>query len=88
MSPLHRIQRNLGNMRAMLQRAGITQVSFADAYLEPDFVAAVRACLACPNAELCGNWLDAVDLPIDRIPEFCPNAARFEAVKQTCRDAI
>jgi hypothetical protein len=81
MSPLRRIQRNIGNMSAMLQRAGINQVSFADAYLESSFAAAVRACLSCPNAELCGNWLGAEDRTIDRIPEFCPNGAQFEALK-------
>ena len=65
MSPLRRIQRNIGNMSAMLQRAGINQVSFADAYLESSFAAAVRACLSCPNAELCGNWLGTEDRTIE-----------------------
>jgi hypothetical protein len=43
--------------------------------------ASMRACQACPNGEICRGWLDSAPKRVERIPEFCPNALRFEQAK-------
>lgn len=81
MSVFERIDRKISNMRTMLRRFGIDPAAFAQQRLGTWFTASMRACQACPNGNMCRGWLDAAPERIDRIPEFCPNALRFEHAK-------
>ncbi len=81
MSVLERIDRKIRNMSTMLQRFGIDPAVFAQERVGTVFTASMRACLSCPNGEICRGWLDSAPERIERIPEFCPNASRFEYAK-------
>ena len=83
MSVLERIDRKISNMSAMLRRVGIDRAAFARQRRGAWFTAAMRACQACPNTDICGSWLDNAPDRIERVPEFCPNALRFEHAKAT-----
>lgn len=81
MSLLERIDRKIGNMSAMLTRFGIDPAAFAQQRFGTLFTSSMRACQTCPNGAICSGWLESTSSQIDRIPEFCPNGLRFEAVK-------
>ena len=81
MSVLERIERKIRNMSTMLQRFGIDPSAFAQQRVGAVFTASMRACLSCPNGEICRGWLDSAPKRVERIPEFCPNASRFERAK-------
>lgn len=81
MSVLDRIGRELGNMRSMAARFGLDRHVFNQRRLGTAFTDAVRACLSCPNEAICVRWLDRAGTTIARVPEFCPNARRFERIK-------
>ncbi|NWG23421.1 MAG: hypothetical protein HXY30_03215 [Pseudorhodoplanes sp.] len=78
---LERIDRKIGNMGAMLRRVGIDRAALARYRRGAWFTAAMRACQACPNTDICSMWLDCAPDRIERVPEFCPNALRFENAK-------
>lgn len=82
MSVLDRIGRELGNMRSMAARFGLDRHVFNQRRLGATFTDAVRACLTCPNEAICVGWLDRAAPTIARVPEFCPNARRFERIKE------
>ena len=82
MSVLDRIGRELGNMRRMAARFGLDRHVFNQRRLGHAFTDAVRACLTCPNEAICVGWLDRAGASIARVPEFCPNARRFERIKE------
>jgi hypothetical protein len=82
MSVLDRIGRELCNMRSMAARFGIEPRAFNQRRLGEAFADAVRACLTCPNETICVSWLDCAGVTIARVPEFCPNARRFERIKE------
>ena len=86
MSLFERIDRKISNMSTMLTRFGIDPTVFAQKRLGTLFTTSMRACQACPNGEMCQGWLKNADSRIDRIPEFCPNALRFERAKAMMRD--
>lgn len=82
MSVLERIERKIENMSGMLSRAGIDPAVLAQERLGAVFTASMRACLACPNGDVCRAWLEAsAGASFDRVPEFCPNARRFEQTR-------
>ncbi len=81
MSVFDRIDRKISNMSTMLRHFGIDPATFAQQRLGTWFTASMRACQACPNGEICSNWLDSAPRRVERIPEFCPNALRFEHAK-------
>lgn len=81
MSIFERIDRKICNMSTMLKRLGIDPAAFAQQRLGTCFTASMRACQACPNGDMCRTWQDSAAERIDRIPEFCPNALRFEHAK-------
>jgi hypothetical protein len=82
MTVLDRIGRELGNMRAMASRFGIGRDSLNQRRLGAAFTDAVRACLSCPNEAICVRWLHQAGERISRVPEFCPNARRFERIRE------
>ena len=86
MSILERIDRKIRNMSTMLRRFGIDPAAFAQQRLGVLFTASMRACQACPNGDMCRGWLDSAPERIDRVPEFCPNALRFEHAKAVMGD--
>lgn len=69
--------RNLSNMG--LTRRGIDPTEFAQ---EVPVVAAraIMTCQQCGAGDVCCDWLARTDDRIERVPAFCPNALRFEAV--------
>lgn len=81
MSVLGRIDRKIRNMSAMLSRIGIDPAVLAQRPLGTIFTTSMRACLACPNGDICTAWLDQARGPIDHVPEFCPNGRRFERTR-------
>jgi hypothetical protein len=81
MSVLDRIDRKISNMTAMLRRVGIDRAASKRQRRGGWFTAATRSCQACPNTDICSTWLECAPVRIDRVPEFCPNALRFEHVK-------
>jgi hypothetical protein len=81
MSVFERIERKISNMSTMLKRFGIDPAAFAQQRLGTSFTASIRACQFCPNGDICRSWLDSGSERIERIPEFCPNAMRFEHAK-------
>lgn len=81
MSVFERIDRKISNMSTMLRCFGIDPAAFAQQRLGTSFTASMRACQACPNGDMCRTWLDSAPGRVDRIPEFCPNALRFEHAK-------
>lgn len=85
MSILDRINRKIDNMGTVMTRFGIDPAIFAQPQESSAFVAALRACQACQSGDICRAWLDSAPERIDRIPEFCPNALRFERAKETMR---
>jgi len=86
MSVFERIDRKISNMSMMLKRFGIDPTAFAQQRLGTWFTASMRACQACPNGDMCRGWLTSAPERIDRIPEFCPNALRFEHAKAVMND--
>lgn len=48
-----------------------------------DYLGLVQACKACPQVASCQHWLGCqTGLPSQtRAPDFCPNAARLDALK-------
>lgn len=86
MSIFQRIDRKISNMSTMLRRFGIDPAAFAEQRLGTWFTASMRACQTCPNGDMCRAWLDSAADRIDRIPEFCPNALRFEHAKAVMGD--
>jgi hypothetical protein len=81
MSILDRIDRKISNMSTMLRRFGVDPAAFAQQRLGTWFTASMRACQTCPNGQICRGWLSSAPKRIQRIPEFCPNALRFEHAK-------
>jgi hypothetical protein len=81
MSVFERIDRKISNMSTMLRRFGIDPAAFAQQRLGTWFTGSMRTCQACPNGDMCRGWLDSAPERIDRVPEFCPNALRFEHAK-------
>jgi hypothetical protein len=80
-----RIDRKVANMREMLDRCGIDPADLAQR-LGVSFGASVRACQMCSRGEQCQRWLADAGSCVDRIPEFCPNALRFEHAKSVMDD--
>jgi hypothetical protein len=81
MSVFERIERKISNMSTMLKRFGIDPGDLAQQRFGTSFRASIRACQFCPNGDICRSWLDNAPKQIERIPEFCPNAIRFEYAK-------
>ena len=81
MSVLDRINRKIENMTTMLARFGIEPADHVRNGLDRWFTSSLRACQACRNDGICRTWLDVAPEHIDRIPEFCPNATRFEQIR-------
>ncbi|MFZ5692022.1 MAG: DUF6455 family protein [Pseudomonadota bacterium] len=81
MSVLDRIERRIENMRTMLTLYGIDPADFTRIDNGVTFTSAMRACQACPSEALCTAWLARAGNPIQRVPEFCPNARRFTHAK-------
>ena len=81
MSVLDRIERRIENMRTMLTLYGIDTADFTQIDNGITFTSAMRACQACPSEALCAAWLTRAGNEITRVPEFCPNARRFEHAK-------
>ncbi|MBZ0147712.1 MAG: DUF6455 family protein [Pseudorhodoplanes sp.] len=71
--------RKLANMSLMLTRRGIDPAEFAR---EVPAVAAraIMTCQQCAAGDVCRDWLARTGPGIERVPAFCPNALRFEAV--------
>lgn len=68
------------NMGEMVRRLGIEPpVATFDAgrMLET----AARSCWMCRSVDACTAWLEAHPESIDAAPPFCPNAARFQAMR-------
>lgn len=81
MSVLERIDRKIENMSTMLSRIGLDPAILAQERFGSVFTVSMRACLACPNGDICSAWLGRENGRVERIPEFCPNARRFEQTK-------
>ncbi len=81
MSVLERIDRKIENMSTMLSRIGLEPALLAQQRFGSVFTISMRTCLACPNGDICTAWLYRENGRIERIPEFCPNARRFEQTK-------
>jgi hypothetical protein len=73
--------RKIINMSTMLTRLGIDSATPAQQQLGALFTDAVRACQMCSAAEVCRDWLARGEGPLQRPPAFCPNASRFERVR-------
>lgn len=69
------------NMGAMMQRLGIEAANDLIYNGGRTFHDAARACLACRRIGDCRAWLDAQPESVDAAPSFCPNAARFQAMR-------
>lgn len=65
----------------MLTRFGIGTAELTQIAGGQVFTASMRACQSCPNGATCAAWLCQAPDRIDRVPEFCPNARRFEQTK-------
>ncbi|MGV3635669.1 MAG: DUF6455 family protein [Pseudorhodoplanes sp.] len=81
MSEVDRIERRIENMRTMLTLYGIDTADFTRIDNGATFTSAMRACQACPSEAFCTAWLARAGKPIQRAPEFCPNARRFTHAK-------
>lgn len=47
-----------------------------------DVIDAVLACTTCSNPGACARWLDAMQVPQDKPPEYCQNIERFDEIKR------
>jgi hypothetical protein len=69
------------NIGAMMQRLGIEASNDLVYNGGHTFDKAMRACLACSRTGDCRAWLDAQPESVEAAPSFCPNAARFQAMR-------
>jgi hypothetical protein len=74
--------RKIANMSTMLSRLGIDPAMAAGLEFGSLFASAIRACQACPAGEVCRDWLARGEGRLERAPAFCPNAQRFDRVKE------
>ena len=68
------------NMGEMVRRLGI-EPSTATFDGGRTLEAVVRSCSMCRSVDECTAWLEAHAQSIDAAPPFCPNAARFQAMR-------
>jgi hypothetical protein len=71
------INQRLENMLDMMRRLGIKPALSNQAAAERVLASAVRVCEACPNGEICRDWLLRAAPTLYKAPPFCPNADRF-----------
>lgn len=76
-----RIKAEPQNIGAMMQRLGIEVSNDLIYNGGRTFHNAMRACLACSRTADCKAWLDAQPESVEAAPSFCPNAARFQAMR-------
>lgn len=74
-------------MWRVLGMADATGTDLVRAYEEgrlsqEDWAETVTRCRGCQWAEGCDAWLDAADGSERPVPQACPNAARFDALKE------
>ena len=82
MFALDEIDRRLGNMSAMMERLGVDSIDLCWQDKGLVLAAAIRACQACSNGEVCRDWLIRASASLLRAPAFCPNAPRFAQAKE------
>lgn len=69
------------NIGAMMQRLGIEASNDLIYNGGRTLHNAARACSACSRTAECRAWLDAQPESVEAAPSFCPNAARFQAMR-------
>lgn len=74
------INQRLENMLDMMKRLGIKPTPSNQAAAERVLASAVRVCEACPNGEICRDWLLRVAPTLYKAPPFCPNVERFAQI--------
>ncbi|MDN2565498.1 DUF6455 family protein [Aquibium sp. A9E412] len=77
-----RIEDHARKMGAMMERCGVDAAMLANDRLGLTLAQASRACLACRAEAACTDWLAAsAGTTVDAAPDFCPNAARFDFLR-------
>jgi hypothetical protein len=71
------INQRLENMLDMLKRLGIKSMPSSQAAAERVLASAVRVCEACPNGDICRDWVLRAAPTLYKAPPFCLNADRF-----------
>jgi hypothetical protein len=83
------IDRRLGNLSAMMERLEVDLVDLCWQDKGLVLSSVIRACQACPNGEVCRDWLLRASSSLLQAPAFCPNAQRFAQAKQNqARDIL
>lgn len=75
------LDRRSGLMHRMMERFGIDIEKAARVALGTQLSNAARSCAFCRYTRECRQWLDS-DADDDRWRGFCPNAQRFERLRQ------
>jgi hypothetical protein len=65
----------------MIHRLGLDAAGLSSRPPNQDLATAVHACATCTAAETCATWLAQTKGPIDRAPDFCPNAELFKRAR-------
>jgi hypothetical protein len=81
-SSLARLEQQSRNLREMIARLGIEPLRPAVGDGGREFAEVARSCWACRRGMGCRVWLDARTGPLEAAPSFCPNAARFQAMRE------
>jgi hypothetical protein len=80
---LERMEQRLKSHSEMMERCGVDFERLAHDRFGMTLRAAVTACLACREGDVCRAWLDATaGEPVGEPPRFCVNGWRFRAFRR------